>query len=74
MITDYTAALAWGMDMCRAMNRFGKFRKWLLKLVMGRYAYRELIGLRDCIEKYGYSTDWDYGLEDMKYHKDKVEL
>jgi hypothetical protein len=73
-IENYVSVFAWGLDMCRAMQRFGKFRKKLLKLVMGRYAYRELVGLRDCIEKLGYSTSLDYGLEGMDYHKDKAEL
>ena len=74
MIDTYASEFAWALDMLRAMNRFGKFRKRLLKLVMGRYAYRELVGLRDCIEKHGYSIDIEYELDNMDYHKEKVEL
>ena len=76
-IETYASALGWGMDMCRAMMHFSKFRKYLLKLIMGKYAFRELIGLRDCIEQYGYTCsnpDIGYCLENMEYHKDKVKL
>lgn len=73
-IETYMVAVAWGMDFLRKINEFSRFHKWILRLVLGRYAFRELIGLRDCIEKYNYSTTYPYELENMDYHKDKVKL
>ena len=71
-IDTHMDTFAWGLDMLRKINEFGRFRKWLLRVILGRYAYRELIGLRDSIEKEGYHTKWEYGIERCDYHKDKI--
>ncbi len=73
-IDTHAAVLGWGMDLCRAIHEFSRLRKWLLRLVLGRYAYRELVGLRDAIEEDGYPTDYGYELQGMGYHKDRVRL
>jgi len=73
-VETYIVAVAWGQDMICAINDFGKIRKFILRMIMGRYAWREMIGLRDSIEKYGYGTNHGYSLENLDYHKDKVKL
>jgi hypothetical protein len=73
-IETHSAALSWGMDMLRAIHQHGKFRKWLMKLTMGKYAVREMIGLDDAINKYGFDTHYDYDLKQMEYHHDKVKF
>ena len=70
----YMGAVVWGMDMLRAIHKHRKFRKWLIKLAIGRHAFREMVGLDDVINEYGYDTHSDYGLEDMDYHREKVSL
>ena len=71
---EYITPFAWGLDMLRAINELGRVRKWFIRLALGRYAYRELVGMRDSIEEIGFDTTLDYGLENMKYHNDKVSL
>ena len=71
-IETYITVLAWGLDMIRALHERPHVVRWLIRLLMGRYAYRELIGLRDSIEKAGYTTTYNYGIEGCEYHQDKV--
>ena len=75
--TEYPVVFSWTLDMFRAMTKFGPIRKWLLRAVMGRYAYREMVGARDALLKYGFGIDIDLGYDDLKsmsYHKEKVSL
>lgn len=68
---SHANVLGWGQDFLGAY--YG--RPWILRLIarlaMGKYAYRELVGVREAIEKNGYGI-WDYDLEDMEYHQDRV--
>lgn len=73
-IQQNSATVAWALDMIRALKERNYLWKWLLRFVMGRYAYRELVGLRDSLEKTGHNTDFGYELNEMDYHKDKVKL
>lgn len=66
--------LVWALDLVRAIQDFSPIRKWLLKLVLGKYAYRELVGLRDALEADGLNTRIGYDLENCNYHKEKVRL
>lgn len=73
-INTHAVVMMWAMDMLRAIQQQSKFRRWLLRMVLGRYAYREMVGLRDAIDAEGYDTHFEYSLEDMDYHQDKVRL
>jgi len=64
-------AVAWALDLCRKINEHSKVRRFLLHLVLGKYAWRELVGLRDSIGK-EWDTSMEYSCEECKYHKDKV--
>ena len=73
-IETYADCAYWGLDMLRKIVEFSRFRKWLIRVLLGRYAYREMIGLRDAlVEKHGLFIEpgW-YGIESCEYHKDKI--
>ena len=59
---------AWANDMCRALNERNQFWKWLFKLSLGKYAYREYVGMINMLDKGKYYPEWEYALEDAKYH------
>ncbi|MHB0967409.1 MAG: hypothetical protein ACYC36_13250 [Bellilinea sp.] len=71
--SHFTAAI-WGLDMLRALQERPRLFQWAIRLLMGRYAWRELIGLRDELIKrgYGFSGNFNYGIEGANYHKDKT--
>ena len=48
-----------------------KFRRFILRLVLGKYAWRELLGLKEAVDK-EWDVSIDYGIERCEYHKDKV--
>jgi hypothetical protein len=64
--------LAWSLDMLRKLYEYNKLRRWLICILLGKYAFRELMGLRDLLIKDGYDLSFGYGLEDCEYNKDKV--
>lgn len=65
--------LAWGEDLIRALNNIPYWRRWLIRRLMGKYAWRELIGLRDDLLKKGYPLDgWSAVPHECEYYKDKV--
>lgn len=74
-IETYVDCAFWGLDMLRKIVEFSRFRKWIIRILLGRYAYREMIGLRDSlVNKHGLFVEpgW-YGIEGCEYHKDKVK-
>src|SRR4051812_15243801 len=72
--TNFATAFSWGQDFWRAFRERPRALRWIAFACMGRYASRELIGMRDAIEKEGYSTRWPYDdvLQGMGYHQEKV--
>ena len=48
-----------------------KIMRWIARLAMGKYAYRELYGIKETVLKHGYRI-WDYSLQTQEYHKDKI--
>ncbi len=73
-LTNFATAFGWGQDFWRAFHERPRPLRWLAYLCMGRYATRELIGMRDAIENEGYSTHYPYDetLMAMEYHSEKV--
>ena len=61
----------WALDLFRALSQRPLWCKVLLRGVMGKYAYREFIGMRDALNVYHYPWD-DYLLEGCEYQKDSV--
>jgi len=64
------AIAMWAIDFIRAYSERPRIFRWIMRRLMGKYAYRELLGLRDSLEADGHSTDFWYGLENMDYHKE----
>jgi hypothetical protein len=63
----YWRLYAWSIDLVRKLYEMGRIRKWLFRLIIGRYAWTEYVGLietlgeRECL--------FGYGLEGCEYHK-----
>ena len=63
---------AWALDFLRCVEGFPKWRKWILRFVLGRYAAREYVGLREHLdEQQENQSQWGYGIEGAKYHNKK---
>lgn len=73
---DFRASLyGWVVDFLRVLEEFGRFRLWILRLVLGRYGYRELVGMLEDLKRRGeWIPQCGYGLEDVSYNKEKVKL
>jgi len=71
-LSSYIGATAWAEDFLRALRNRPLILKLLLRPIFGKYAYREFIGLMDALMRNGESPYYDYGLESMDYHKDRV--
>lgn len=68
---DY-ALYAWAIDFVRCIEEMSTLRKLLIRLVIGKYAAREYVGLRERLD-YTDRTDssqFGYGLESCNYHKE----
>jgi hypothetical protein len=63
---------AWSVDLTRKLFEMNKLRKWLFRIIIGRYAWREFCGM---VEMFGEDSPlFGYGLEGCNYHKEKVKL
>jgi hypothetical protein len=65
-------AFVWALDFFRAMRERPLWAKYLMRFVMGKYAYREFIGLHDALIDSGYSPHYGGVGEGVDYYKDKV--
>ena len=72
MDENFWRLFAWSVDLCRKLDEFSLLRKLLIRIVLGKHAFRELVGVRDELIRQGYSVSLGYGLEGCDYHKDKV--
>ena len=70
---DYAAVVFWALDFLRAAHEHSKFRGWLIRLALGRYAFREMMGMHETLAKMGYDPDWEYGIEGCEYHQERVK-
>jgi len=72
---SYASAAAWALDFWYAFLERPKILRWIAKLAMGKYAYREIYGAKQAVKKYGWFRETcGYDLKNMDYHKDKVEI
>jgi hypothetical protein len=70
---SYVAFYAWGMDFWRAFLMKPRILRWLVRKIMGRYAWNELVGLKECVEKINdqaFNPDIGYNCEECDYHND----
>jgi hypothetical protein len=66
------AIAAWATDFLRAARERPWWARLALPRVLGRYAYRELIGLQDELVRGGHDPYFGYGAEECTYQNDKV--
>lgn len=71
-IETYGSVMYWGLDFIRALRERPKWMQWLVRRLMGKWAWRELIGMRDTIEKFGYNTTFEGVGHECPYYQDKV--
>jgi len=69
---SFYMAGVWSLDFARKIFEMSFVRRWLFRLICGRYAFREFMGLCKALEQGGRSMYFGYGLEDVDYHKDKI--
>jgi hypothetical protein len=63
---------AWAIDFLRCVEEMPVWRKRLIRIILGKYAAREYIGMREHLDKQQHNqTQWGYGLEGCGYHKEK---
>lgn len=69
------ATTAWAQDFNYALNDRPWICKWLFRLIVGKYAWREFKGMVQCIAMSGgWVQNIGYSLRDMDYHKDDLTL
>jgi len=59
---------AWALDFCRAFNERPKIIRFIVLLLMGKYARNEYLGMEESLNKNWYNTHWEYDLQHMDYH------
>jgi len=74
---------AWALDFWRAFLERPKIVRWMVRILVGKYAWSELIGMKISVQKWysddgtlkcnAFSKNIGYGLEDVSYHKDNWE-
>lgn len=71
---NYIPAAFWGLDFGRAILERPFWARILFRIAVGKYAYREFIGLGDEWQNNlpGPGFGFDYGIEGCEYHKDQM--
>lgn len=68
---DY-ALFAWVIDFLRCVEEMPTWRKLLIYVVLGKYAAREYVGIREHLdEQYKNQSQFGYGLEKANYHRER---
>ena len=70
---NYGSIAMCAIDFIRALRQRGKIIFWVFRIIVGKYAYREFELLSMFLEIGGANPTFDYGLEDMDYHKKSME-
>ena len=71
---NYATTFAWALDFCRAVRERPWWARWLFGIVLGKYAYREFIGVQDALARESFDPYMDYSLQGVEYHADKLPL
>lgn len=64
----------WALDCLRAARERPLWARLLLRTALGRYAYREFLGLQDELARGGLSPYQDYSCQSARYHADPQPL
>ena len=73
---DYGATIAWAEDFVYALESRPQIFKRLFKLAIGKYAWREFVGMVETLIQCGghLPKNVGYSLSNMDYHKERPEL
>lgn len=76
LMGKYASTIMWTVDFIYALEDRPKIFKWLFKVAIGKYAWREFCGaVKSMIETGTYTPNIiGYSLQDMDYHQEKPEL
>ena len=81
--SEMVSTSAWALDFWRAFLERPKIIRWMVKILVGKYAWSELVGMKMSVQKW-YSDDGKldfdafdknvgYGLENVGYHEDNLK-
>jgi hypothetical protein len=73
-MTDYACISAWALDFVRALRERPLLAKIVFRLVAGKYAYREFVGMMDAMQREIGTVYMDYGLEGSQFHRDRLPM
>jgi len=69
---SYILLYAWTIDFVRCVEEFSFLRKLLLRIILGKYASREYVGMRETMDlEMEESSQFGYGLENCDYHNNE---
>ncbi len=73
---DVFSVVAWGGDFVYALEERPWICKLLFKLAIGRFAWREFVGMVEELIKFGsfIPRNIGYSYRGMEYHKERPEL
>ena len=71
-INTHHDLVGWMQDFWSAFLDRPKIFRWMARIFMGKYAYRELYGSKESLDKYGWFISDGYCLQNQEYHKDKI--
>lgn len=71
MLDSYASVIGWSQDFVRAMGDRPYWARLLFRLAVGRYAYREFIGLVMALQEQGDPVS-RYELQGSRYQEDEV--
>lgn len=79
MVTTY----AWALDFWRAFLERPKIVRWMIRILIGKYARSELVGMKISVQKCysnngsldcdAFNKNIGYGLENVSYHEDNLK-
>ena len=63
---------AWAIDFVRAIFERNILAKLFFRIAIGKYAYREFVGMVETMNKEGLYPWMDYDLKHMEYHQESI--
>lgn len=71
-MSDWATSSFWALDFCRALRERPWWARMAFRWVVGKYAYREFVGIQDSLMRNGYNPFYSYGIEETDYHNDRL--
>jgi hypothetical protein len=68
LLAARSSVLIWALDFWRAFEERPWYLRAIARLAVGRWAWRELLGMREALGRAGMDVAMPYDLEHMAYH------